>query len=79
MAAWRCVSGGARSVNCAASSLSDAAACGRCLRDSIMCHPFLGVVSCLHGCCTYFICGNANSAPALAVFGQRCITALWRV
>jgi hypothetical protein len=27
----------------------------------------------------YFICGNANSAPALAVFGQRCITALWRV
>jgi hypothetical protein len=27
----------------------------------------------------YFICGNANSTPALAVFGQRCITALWRV
>jgi hypothetical protein len=27
----------------------------------------------------YFICGNANSTPELAVFGQRCITALCRV
>jgi hypothetical protein len=27
----------------------------------------------------YFICGNANSGPVLAVFGQRSITALWRV
>ncbi|GAB3436986.1 hypothetical protein GCM10027320_23210 [Massilia solisilvae] len=27
----------------------------------------------------HFICGNANSTPLLAVFGQRCITALWRV
>jgi len=39
-------------------------------------------VSTLHACFAgygYFICGNANSTPALAVFGQRCITALCRV
>jgi hypothetical protein len=27
----------------------------------------------------YFICGNANSTPLLAVFGHRCMTALCRV
>jgi len=41
-------------------------------------HPATCAIGCF-GSAGYFICGNANSTPALAVFGQRCITALWRV
>jgi hypothetical protein len=44
MAAWRLVSGGARSVNCAASGRRASAAGGRCWRDSIMASLFVGVL-----------------------------------